>query len=113
MFGTKRHRSMQIVRSPLDEFSGDFDVWKARYWMFCTGRPGQFGVRDVVEVELLDFADEVGNSGSHAYFFFKMVEAAQMDGTPLEGVVFTLCFRWKRKEENGSQYLPIDSGNHQ
>lgn len=87
--------SVQIIRNTFHEFCGDLYRGKTGNGLFCAGSSSQFDIGNVVEVELLNFTDEVWNSGCHADFLLEMVETAEMDGAPLEGVEFALGFRCK------------------
>lgn len=89
---------MQIIGGPFRELGGDLYRRESGHVLFGTGGARQFDVGYVVEVELLNLADEVRNGGRHADLLLEVVQAAQVDGAPLEGVVLALGFRWKNRE---------------
>lgn len=84
---------MQVVSGVLDELRGHLDAGKARYGLFSAEGSGQLYVGDVVEVELLDVADEVGYRCGHADLLLQVVQSTQVDATPLERLVLALDLR--------------------
>lgn len=91
MLGAEGDRFVEVLRVASGELCFNFNFWKTRDGLVGFRGTGQFDVGDVVEVELLDFADEVWDGGGEADFFR---ETAQVDGAPLEGSVFSLSFSW-------------------
>lgn len=70
VLGTEGHGSVQVIGGVFHELRRHLDAGETGYRLFRAQSPGQLDVGDVVEVELLDVAYEVGYGSRHADLFF-------------------------------------------
>lgn len=90
MFGAERDRSVEVVSGMFNKLCRHPYRGKSSYRLLAAQSSGQLNVRDVVEIELLNFTDKVWNGGRHADLLLQMVEAPQMNRAPLKTVVLAL-----------------------